>query len=107
VELIVKELKAKDSELIFKKPLDICRSNEVTTSQLKSLSSSSTKRESEILAIQMWPTVKPCNRQYDKCGTHSGTQHHHQQNCPAYGLESAKEPFFQSLPKLHPFNTAP
>ena len=45
----------KDSELTLQKALDICRANETTTSQLKTLSSGATKKEpvdQEVLAVK-------------------------------------------------------
>ena len=64
----------KDSELTLQKASDICRANETTPSQLKTLSSGVSDRESadqEVLAVQSQPTPKPRKSLQDK----SGTQH--------------------------------
>ena len=86
----------KESELTLQKALDICRANEATTSQLKTLSSHATNKESveqEVLAIQKHRTsapqrsrheaTEPQRSQCDKCGT----RHQRHQKCPAYGME--------------------
>ena len=86
----------KESELTLQKALDICRANEATTSQLKTLSSHATNKESveqEVLAIQKYrtsapqrsrhETAEPQRSQCDKCGT----RHQRHQKCPAYGME--------------------
>ena len=97
----------KHSELTLQKASDICRANEATASQLKTLSSGASSRESadrEVLAVQSRPTPKSRKSLQDKSGTQHkryqkypeprrslcdkcGTQHQHYQNCPAYGLE--------------------
>ena len=76
----------KDSELTLQKALDICRANEAITSQLKTLSSCATNKESvdqELFTVQIRRTAEPRRTQYDKCGT----QHQRHQNFPAYGME--------------------
>ena len=91
----------KDSELTLQKALDICRANEATTSQLKTLSSCATNKESvdqELFTVQKRRTAKPRRTQCDKCGT----QHQCHQNFPAYGRSATTvggRIIFQSLQK--------
>ena len=77
----------KESELTLQTALNICRANEATSSQLKSLSTSATSKEAQqdVFAVQKrHPSEKPKQKpKCDKCGN----QHYHQQVCPAQGVE--------------------
>ena len=76
----------KEGELTLQKALDICRANEATTTQLKTLSSSATSKEThyqEVLAIQKRYQSDNPKPQCDKCGN----RHYRHQPCPAQGVE--------------------
>ena len=76
----------KEGELTLQKALGICRVNEATSTQLKTLSSSATSKEThyqEVLAIQKRRQSDKPKPQCDKCGN----KHHRHQPCPAQGVE--------------------
>ena len=80
----------KEGELTLQTALNICRANEATSSQLKSLSASTTSKETqqEVLAVQKrHPSDKTGHK--PKCGK-CGNHHYHQQVCPAQGAECHK-----------------
>ena len=76
----------KEGELTLQKALNICRANEATSTQLKTLSYSGASKEThyqEVLAIQKRRQSDKPKPQCDK----SGNQHYRYQPCPAQGVE--------------------
>jgi len=74
----------KESELTLQGALNICRANEATKSQLKTLSSNATSKETqEVLAIQKRQFSDKPKPLCDRCGNH----HYRHQLCPAQGAE--------------------
>ena len=72
----------KEAELTLQKALDICRANEATSTQLKTLNSNATGKEmhyQEVLPVQKQRQNDKPKPQCDKCGN----QHYHHQPCPA------------------------
>lgn len=74
----------KEGDLTLQKALDICRANEATSTQLKTLSNTTNKEtQQEVLAIQKRHQSGNPKPQCDKCGN----QHYCHQPCPAQGVE--------------------
>ena len=74
----------READLTLQKAIDICRANEATTSQMKSLSASGAVTEPiDLQAIQ----TESMNKQACK---RCGGKHNKQQSCPAIGAEYQK-----------------
>ena len=74
----------READLTLQKAIDICRANEATTSQMKSLSANNTLMEP--IDLQTIQTETMNKQTCERCGG----KHNRQQSCPAIGAECRK-----------------
>ena len=83
----------READLTLEKALDICRANEATEAQLKTLTSNSgaspTMDEADVNTVERERQRTPTDKRRYQCGK-CGSWHTRQQTCPALGAECHK-----------------